>query len=57
MFAWILKTTPVNFSSTGSTMRWIASFGPGGGARSISASSVSRTPKWLMAEPKKTGVC
>jgi hypothetical protein len=40
----------------GTTTRWIASFGPGGGASSISASSVSRTPKLLMAEPKKTGV-
>jgi len=35
----------------------LAGFGPGGGASSISASSTSRTPKLLIAEPKNTGVC
>ena len=57
MLAWILNTTPENFSSDGSTVRCRAGRAPGGGARSTSASSTSRTPKLLMAEPKNTGVC
>ncbi len=57
MLAWILKTTPVNLPSCGETSRWIAARGLGAGASSASASSTSCTPKLLMAEPKKTGVC
>jgi hypothetical protein len=57
MLAWILNTTPLNFDSVGRTSRCRASRGLGDGARSTSASRTSRTPKLLMADPKKTGVC
>ena len=56
MLAWILKTTPVNFGSSGLTSRCIAGRAPGAGARFTSASSTSCTPKLLMAEPKNIGV-
>ncbi len=56
MLAWILKTTPVNLGSSGCTTRWMAARSPGAGARSTSASSTSRTPKLLTAEPKNIGV-
>eukprot|EP00952_Eustigmatos_sp_NYUAD-ZCMA_P003104 13520-Eustigmatos_ZCMA.PRE.1 len=55
MLAWILNTTPVKAGSSGLTQRCSACRGPGGGARSTKASSTSRTPKLLMAEPKNTG--
>ena len=57
MLAWILKTTPENFFSSGVTTRCMAARGAGAGARSTSASSTSCTPKLLMAEPKNMGVC
>jgi hypothetical protein len=56
MFAWILNTKPVNFSSSGVTTRVTVGRGSGGGAHSTKASSTSRTPKLLIAEPKNTGV-
>ena len=57
MFAWILKVKPLKVSSAGSTMRVVVARGPGGGDSSTKASSISRTPKLLMALPKNTGVC
>ena len=57
ILAWILNTTPLNLGSTGSTTRWMAALAPGCGARSTSASSTSRTPKLLTAEPNSIGVC
>ena len=56
MFAWILKTKPENSSSSGETIRVVVGRGPGAGAISTNASSSSRTPKLLIALPKKTGV-
>ena len=55
MLAWILKTKPVIFSSAGSTRRVSVCEGRGEGAMSMKHSSSSRTPKLLIAEPKKTG--
>ncbi|MNC85256.1 hypothetical protein D3C83_08460 [compost metagenome] len=57
ILAWILNTTPENFGSTGSTVRCRARRGRGGEANSTKASSTSFTPKLLIAEPKKSGVC
>ncbi len=57
ILAWILNTTPLNLGSVGCTVRCKAGLGPGGGARSTSASSTSRTPKLLIAEPNSIGVC
>ena len=57
MFAWILKTKPVNGCSDGATERTVASRSRGAGAQSTSAERISRTPKLLIAEPKNTGVC
>ncbi len=57
MFAWILNTKPENAGSAGCTIRSPPSRGCGGGAQSINAVRISRTPKLLMPEPKKTGVC
>ncbi len=56
MFAWILNTKPVNFSSTGSTVRSLATRASGFGAQSTTASSTWSTPKLPSAVPKKTGV-
>jgi hypothetical protein len=56
MFAWILKTKPEKDSSSGETIRVVVGRGPGAGAISTKASSSSRTPKLLIALPKKTGV-
>ena len=57
MFAWILNTKPVSFSSVGSTTRVVVAHGRGGGACSTKKSSSGCTPKFTMAEPKNTGVC
>ena len=56
MFAWILKTMPVMAFSVASTVRVAAFWLRGGGACAISASRMSRTPKFLSALPKYTGV-
>ena len=56
MLAWILKTTPVMAFSVASTVRVAAFWLRGGGACAISASRMSRTPKFLSALPKNTGV-
>ena len=56
MFAWILNTTPVIAGSVASTVRVVAFWLAGGGAWRMSASSRSRTPKFLSALPKNTGV-
>ncbi|MOA07790.1 hypothetical protein D3C78_1275100 [compost metagenome] len=56
MFAWILNTKPVNFSSTGSTVRSWATRASGRGAQSTTASSTWSTPKLPSAVPKNTGV-
>ena len=45
------------YFSEPATVRVSVARGSGGGASSTSASSVSRTPKLLMAEPNSTGVC
>ena len=55
MLACILKTKPVNFSSSGDTIRSSVSRGRGVGAISIKQSSISRIPKLFKAEPKNTG--
>jgi len=57
MFAWILNTKPVSFSSAGATSRVVVARGRGAGACSTKKSSSSCTPKLLTAEPKNTGVC
>jgi len=56
MLAWTLNTKPVTSLSDGSTMRARVGAGPGGGAFVASALNRSRTPKFLSAEPKNTGV-
>ncbi|MNG02558.1 hypothetical protein D3C84_855900 [compost metagenome] len=56
MFAWILNTKPLNFSSTGSTVRSLATRASGLGAQSTTASSTWSTPKLPKAVPKNTGV-
>ena len=55
IFAWILKTKPAIFCSSGFTKRVSDSFGLGAGAISTKQSSNSLTPKLFKAEPKKTG--
>ena len=55
MLAVILKMKPVNFGSSGSTMRSSAFVGRGDGAILMKQLSSSCTPKLLRAEPKKTG--
>ena len=57
MLAWILNTNPLNAGSVGDTSRTVASRSRGLGAHSTKAFKISRTPKLLIAEPKKTGVC
>ena len=56
MLAWILKTTPLNPRPGWMTPGSLARSPGNGGARSTSASSTSRTPKLLIAEPKNIGV-
>ncbi|MCY1438014.1 hypothetical protein D9M71_541960 [compost metagenome] len=56
MFAWILKMKPENFSSTGSTVRSLATRASGRGAQSTTASRTWSTPKLPSAVPKNTGV-
>ena len=56
MFAWILKTKPLNFASSGVTGRAVVARARGGGAYWAKPFSISRTPKLPMAEPKYTGV-
>ena len=55
MLAWILKMKPVNFDSSGATIREEVSRGLGLGAMSTKVSSISCTPKLLTALPKNTG--
>ena len=57
MFAWILNTKPVSFSSCGATSRPVVACGCGGGACSTKKSSSGCTPKLFTPEPKNTGVC
>ena len=56
MLACILKTNPLNLSSSGCTVRVSVSRGCGAGACSEKASNSGSTPKLLIAEPKNTGV-
>src|SRR5690606_39820483 len=56
MFAWILNTTPVIRGSVAATMRLSALRLAGGGAWATSASSRSRTPKFLSrSEERRVG--
>ena len=58
MLAWILKTKPVNFGSSG--LHHALERGPRQRARRVlrrTPLSSSSTPKLLTAEPKNTGVC
>ena len=53
--AYLTEMKPVNFGSSGFTMRSTAFVGRGDGAISTKQSSSSCTPKLFSAEPKKTG--
>ena len=55
MFAWTLNTKPENGASSGHGLPFSSSRALGAGARSMSASSSSRTPKLVSADPKKVG--
>ena len=55
MLAVILKLKPLNFGSSGLTVRSSANVGRGLGAICTKQSNSSFTPKLFSADPKKTG--